>query len=952
MVRESQPPSVPADGGVSGPARVTGERPTLQRPDRPGTGTITLAGGVFDAAGNPVAGAEITAEFELGPGVDSLDQRAVSVRPGASDAPAPGSENIPDPPATPASGAPAVSSAQPTDGGMPERDAGAATGIALTPVVVANSDEGGSFTLRGLEAGRYRLRVEGPDIFTSEVRFFSVPADGIRLVVARRVAVRGHVLDGQGRGVAAVRVGLQNDVYGQMFVESDAQGRFSFTDLQEGVFQLWATRGAQAARVVRVPRLGQGPFTDVSLTLEPAHIVSGRVLDSGTRQGLAALVRLSASDSEEPARFVQSTADGNFRIEGVPTGRFSAEAVASGYVTVEAIDFQVGHGFVPVIELRAGAVVEGRVVNHVGAPVAGAVVSARTVGRNGLLQIVSEATREQENARARGLVPRIDAPTGEADGRLLPRGELGVLLGPIPFPPSRGAAALRIARALTAPGAATATRAPLPTADAARSTFVTDEQGRYRIAGLPARQYRLVANHADYAQTTSRSLALKLGQQKKGVVLTLHPGVLIAGVVENSRREVVVGATVVAEPVLTGKPVRRARPSDGIRARRLPAQELLQDSLRLQAVTGVDGRYVLGPVAAGVHLRVSAVHHGEVARTVTRRQLGKLGPRVGERTEDFVLPVADAFVRARVRDAAGFPVREAVVRVERISSRKGKARRWDAALDSWRRQTSTDEHGDFEVAEVPPGRYAVTVQHPGFPPSKATVATGKRADIVLPFGGGIAGQVRDKHTLSALTGIRVLATGPGGATFETASAEDGAVTLAPLRAGAWTLRVQTPGYVPLALPVQVKAGKEPHAITRRDVRVELMRGAILAGTVRDHQGTRVHGATVRVGPVTGKTDERGGFRMRDVPTGSIRIAAEKNGATGSIEIAVKPGDELVTLEVSLADPAASSTSNATGDDGSGDGDTSEADDDEGEEEEEEEEGQEEEDEEDEGDEGS
>src|SRR5690606_29852143 len=130
-----------------------------------------------------------------------------------------------------------------------------------------------------------------------------------------------------------------------------------------------------------------------------------------------------------------------------------------------------------------------------------------------------------------------------------------------------------------------------------------------------------------------------------------------------------------------------------------------------------------------------------------------------------------------------------------------------------------------------------------------------------------------------IAAARVAATGPGDATAEVATGADGGFSIVPVAAGAWTLAVTAPGYVPAAAQrVDVRAGREPGQVTERDLRIQLERGATVAGTVRDRNGQRVAGATVRAGQAQARSDVEGKFRLSDVPTGRTAITAELDGA--------------------------------------------------------------------------
>jgi protocatechuate 3,4-dioxygenase beta subunit len=838
----------PDDAGAAGdahtPLLTPAPPPAVPVAARPGPGSITLPGDVVDAAGEPVPGAAVTAELELGPGLSV-----------------------------------------------------AAPGLDAAPAVVASTGEQGAFALVGLEPGRYRLRVEGEGIFTAEVRFFEVPAESVRLVVAREVAIAGSVVDPAGGPVADVPVTLLREDAIVARARTDAGGGFGFDGLSEGVFEVWAGAGTRASAALPVTRLGAGPFEPVTLTLAPAAIVTGRVIDRRSRAGVRAAVTLAAAAADQPVRYGEADQAGNFRIEAVPHGRWSIEAWAPGYLSVEAVELEVGRAVEPVVALTPGGVLAGRVVDHRGRPVEGALVRGRGVDAGGRGVAVSQQDQLERTRRFRGQAPLAALPEGT---RFVQRGELGVLLGPIPFPPPPGAASLRVAErvlepANAPPAPADGAAGPPVVADFASAApehaavYVTDAQGRFRLTGVPPGRFQVAAAHPDYADGETAFIPMGLGQRREDLTVTLVPGVVLVGVVTNSRKEPVVGAVLTVEP-LAGRAQGRGQPAGS--AQRMSDSGSGDPGGRLQAVTGTDGRYRLGPIAADVRVHVAATGHGDAERAVRLGNAARAatdGP--AERVEDFVLVVADAVLDGRVRDAAGFPVRGAQVAID------GDDRHAAG------RSAVTDDNGRFTIAGLAAGTYRLQVTHPQFPAMRGQGSTGAAAELTLAFGGGVEGHVLDAHTRGPIAVARVVATGPADAGHEVATATDGSFALVPLAAGSWSLAVTAPGYVPApAQVVEVPAGREPNRVTARGVRFELARGATVAGTVRDAHGQRVAGATVRAGEVQARSDVEGKFRLSDVPTGSTEVTAELDGAHGSVRVPLRPGDEVLTLELALDAP--------------------------------------------------
>jgi protocatechuate 3,4-dioxygenase beta subunit len=782
-------------------------------------GGTKLTGFVVDGAGLPVAGAEVTAELEKG-----APDKALS-----------------------GSGAGSGS--------------GSAAAVAVAPVTGAD----GHFAIEGIAPGRYRLHVTGTGLLAAELRFVPVPSDEARIVVARQVSIDGTVTDG-GKPVTTAMVGIRGDaIGGGIEVKTDGKGAFHVPNLPEGRYQVYAYQGATAARAIRVNRLGAGPFPDVELRLEAAAIVVGRVIDKEEGTGLVAAVELRPVGEDQAPRYARTRDDGEFRIEGVPSGRWIADAFAPGYSSPGGVELDAGKG-IPELALARGGAIEGRVVDGDGHPIEGASVRALTAGPTPLEISAQVDADKLRRFSGRTAAPEVDESATFADPQFLARGELGVMLGPIPPIPPPGAEVARPAAVVdpATPVAALAGDPPPLAVDPARaSIWVTGPDGRYRVRGVPKGKVTALAVAGGFAEARSRQVTIGAGELVTGVDVVVTPGTFVFGKVTDQHGAPVVGAELTAQPEL-GAP--------------------------LSGFTDGEGSYRLGPLVGAILLRATAYGHVDAQRSV------ELAPAKGrdaaEHREDLVLEVADAILAGTLDDAAGAPI--AGARIEVVGG----------PADG--RGTVVASDGTFTLDMLPSGHLRVRVSHPDYPTDELDAvasSTGDRVRLRLALGGAVDGALVDAATGAPLPSMTITGAGPGGATAETSTDKAGHYRLGPLRPGHWKLAVRQPGYLATSRELDVPASHAPGAVSVRDVRIDLARGALLGGTVRDGRGQRLAGAhiTVKGGDVTveADADAQGEFRIHDCPTGNVAVSATLGDLGGSLRVTVRPGDEVLSLSLEL-----------------------------------------------------
>jgi protocatechuate 3,4-dioxygenase beta subunit len=737
----------------------------------------------------------------------------------------------------------------------------------------------------------------------------------------RGARAEGRVVDSEGAPVpgAVVRAdtaGLPHVVRPERRSVADELGGFVLEGISPGSVALYAQRPGYAPASTEAQELRDGEtLADVELVLARGDRLAGRVTwpDGSPAPG----ARVEATEEVRPSLLTggydrrddaaEAGSDGSFAVEGLGDGPFVVRASATpegpeGSQGGEPAWWAAREGVRPgddvALVLRAPFAVSGRVVDDRLEAIPRLALQVAELRGPG----AGEGTYHEELVRLEdpdgvfhldGLAAGTWAFTAHAEGHVSK-----TLVTTIPA--ERDPLLIVLPRSASLAGTVVdPTGAPVAGAEVdfqpvgeARPWHlrpaVSDENGRFELAGLPPTTTEVYAVHADWAPSERSMAVLAAGALLTGFVIELRP----AG-------------------RLTGEVYRDGRPAAG--------REVLvlgdTDEAGGSAVADGRGRFELGGLAAGDYV-VTPVRDLDSELSAADLEAAAVTLVAGQTTH-VVLglpPERPVRLRGRVSHSG-----EGAVGAEVLVFRSG------ASAMALPAETTSGGGGEFQVELEGPGCHLVVVTPPGGPPSEFPVAVPRvsevRVDLALPTG-SIRGRVLDADG-APLPGARVDCVEEGGPPSLSGLSgrrsafanETGTYALTALGAGAYTLRA---GGGERGLAVRAGVVVDEGA----DVQVDLTlpHGGTLLGTVLDSDGRPVADASVYLRTSSGvlldpsgrtRTDAGGHFECAGCPSGDYTVSARAKGSASiesvpifvpaggnaAVELVLEPGAFLrVTVE--------------------------------------------------------
>jgi carboxypeptidase family protein len=779
--------------------------------------------------------------------------------------------------------------------------------------VRATSGAEGRFSFAALVAGQPYVLVaqaEGyaPAQFPVRVPADSASAGEARIVLVKGLRASGLAVDAKRQPVAGASATLSSspgqrdwmamgmDSPDPKAAKSDASGRFTFTDLAPGRFDLEVE--APGRSPVDVPGIEIGGDTGADLgtvVLLAEAIVEGVVVEASGKPISGAAIGINGNsqgrggyaffDSHGEQRDTETSGDGWFRVGGLrPQRPVSLMVWAQGFSpqTVAGIVPREAPAPPTRVVLQPASRLGGRVLDRLQKPVPGAAVTGMLM-REGFesmwrTRIGDEGLVTDEDGR----FELRDVPEGMADIRVRANGFQN---GTLQVPVSAGKDVLDLELVLQ-PGAVVAGRVldaagePVVTAnvglgDGSRSVggARVDGDGAYRLEGVPIERTTVTA--FDGGRKVSKAIEVARGENTLDLVFPA--GASVSGLVLDG----------------TGQPVADAR----LFLRGTNAVAAIMDNV----VSGADGRFQFDGRRDGEY-KLNASKQGLVSREVPVTVAGA--------------PVTGVEIRLE-RGAALVGQLEGLAFAELPRARVQAHSTQVAAMV----EGSADFAGRFRLEGLGAGEWDVTAQitgagrhahaHVTVPPDEVEVP------VVLRFERGLVLTGAVSRREMPVSGAEVALSGQGvGGGGSVVTDLDGRFKIEDLERGSYVLAVAMGGKPVYRDTIELEEDRE--------VAVELRSGALRGRVVNAVNKEPIARAELRLwqpevellddipGDTEVRTDSRGLFFFEEVAGGDWRLRASgpgfaaqerdvriaEDGSVSEIELVLQPTEGLM-LDLTL-----------------------------------------------------
>jgi protocatechuate 3,4-dioxygenase beta subunit len=778
------------------------------------------------------------------------------------------------------------------------------------------AEPGLSVALRVLPEGLPSARFSGPFDSGEDTDLFDV-----QIPAAARAA--GRVFDESGAPISGARVlavgseaPLETEARFLSEARTGADGSFSMTGAPAGPRALVAA----APGFVRSQRVQIDPKGDERIVLKRGGSVKGVVLDTSGMPVAGAIV--TAGDIA-----TVTDASGQYRISGVAPGPQHVQTIWKEDFAARADSLRVkkGEEVEAPLKLARAASVSGSVVEEKSKKVlAGVRISVSTATGLGPGRRASEGlarTDARGRFRVGGLaqrpyrieatkdgyissfLPDVAASASKAATANLALRRAASVAGKIVDEKSQPVAGARVGvsqelnfRMLRARGAAAAVSALMG------QGALTGPDGAFRLRNIaPSRNLELDAHKTGYATTHQVGITLKPGDSLQGLSLVLRKGLQASGRVVDAENRPVSAAE-----------LRLALREGGARGARVQLRLFAMDREKPEAVTGVDGTFVIPGLSPGQYTVVVS-REGFARKTIPSLDV----KAEGESVWPPIALAAGIALSGVVHDSAGQPIPGAQILAIDLS---GGTRPLDA---------SSGPDGRFRMDGLTPDRpLMLNVSADGYASiQKDATPPAQDVAITLKSAGTIRGRVEDAAAKAPITDFTIGTRGSGAGRLGIQNggtggdrafhADDGTFELGSVPPGKWTVHASAAGYRPADIAgVEVGEG-----VTREGVVLSMKKGGGFTGRVLDPQlGTGVANANVSYQAPGLQGGGGGGFARQAGGNASNTTTTDADGRftfdgtpEGKVMVTASHPDYLdVTQEVDLSKQSSADLTLGTG----------------------------------------